>query len=32
LINIIEELNGNKNDFNYYNIELKMADAIEIKQ
>jgi hypothetical protein len=32
LINIIEVLNGNKNDFNYYNIELKMADAIEIKE
>jgi hypothetical protein len=32
LINIIEELNGNNNDFNYYNIELKMADAIEIKE
>ena len=26
LINIIEKVNGNKNDFNYYNIELKMAD------
>ena len=32
LINIIEELNGNKNDFNYYNIELKMADALEIRE
>ena len=32
LINIIEVLNGNKNDFNYYNIELKMADAIEIRE
>ena len=30
LINIIEVLNGNKNDFNYYNVELKMAKAIEI--
>jgi hypothetical protein len=32
LINIIEELNGNKNDFNYYNIELKMEDGIEIRE
>ena len=32
LINIIEVLNGNKNDFNYYNVELKMADGIEIKE
>ncbi len=32
LINFIEVMNGNKNDFNYYNIELKMADAIEIKE
>jgi hypothetical protein len=32
LINIIEELNGTNNDFNYYNIELKIADAIEIKE
>ena len=32
LINIIEVLNGNKNDFNYYNVELKMADAIEIRE
>jgi hypothetical protein len=30
LINIIEKVKGNKNDFNYYNIELKMADAIEM--
>ena len=30
LINIIEKVKGSKNDFNYYNIELKMADAIEI--
>ena len=29
-INIIEKVKGNKNDFNYYNIELKMADAIEM--
>ena len=32
LINIIEVLNGNKNDFNYYNVELKMADGIEIRE
>lgn len=30
IINIIEKVKGNKNDFNYYNIELKMSDAIEI--
>ncbi len=30
LINIIEKVNGNKNDFNYYNVELKMADGIEL--
>ena len=32
LINIIEVLNGNKNDFNYYNIDLKMEDGIEIRE
>jgi hypothetical protein len=32
LINIIEELNGSKDDFNYYNVELKMSDAIEIRE
>jgi hypothetical protein len=32
LINIIEVLNGNKNDFNYYNVELKMEDGIEIRE
>ena len=32
LINIIEVLNGNKNDFNYYNVELKMSDGIEIRE
>ncbi len=31
VINIIEKVNGNKNDFNYYNIELKMADGIEMR-
>lgn len=30
LINIIEKVKGNKNDFNYYNIELKMADGMEL--
>jgi hypothetical protein len=30
LINIIEKVKGNKNEFNYYNIELKMADGIEM--
>lgn len=30
LINIIEKVKGNKNEFNYYNIELKMADGIEL--
>lgn len=30
VINIIEKVKGNKNDFNYYNITLKMADAIEM--
>jgi hypothetical protein len=30
LLNIIEVENGTPNDFNYYNIELKMADGIEI--
>jgi hypothetical protein len=29
-INIVEIENGTPNDFNYYNIELKMVDAIEI--
>lgn len=30
-LNIIEKIKGNKNDFNYYNIPLKMENAIEIK-
>lgn len=30
LINVIEKIKGNKNDFNYYNIQLKMQDGIEI--
>ena len=30
VINIIEKVKGNKNEFNYYNIELKMSEAIEI--
>ena len=29
-INIIEKIRGNKNDFNYYNIPLKMQDGIEV--
>ena len=29
-INIIEKIKGNKNDFNYYNIPLKMQDGIEV--
>ena len=31
MINIIEKIKGNKNDFNYYNIPLKMQDGIEIQ-
>ena len=31
VINIIEKVKGNKNDFNYYNIELKMANGIEVR-
>ncbi len=30
LINVIEKIKGNKNDFNYYNVQLKMQDGIEI--
>lgn len=30
VINIIEVENGTPNDFNYYNIEIKMGEAIEI--
>ena len=29
-INIIEKIRGNKNDFNYYNIPLRMQDGIEV--
>ena len=29
-INIIEKIRGNKNDFNYYNIPLKIQDGIEV--
>jgi len=29
-INIIEIENGTKNDFNYYNISLKMEDGVEV--
>lgn len=31
ILNIIEKIKGNKNDFNYYNVPLKMENAIEIK-
>jgi hypothetical protein len=31
ILNIIEIIKGNKNDFNYYNVPLKMENAIEIK-
>ena len=30
VLNIIEIENGNQNDFNYYNIALKMQEGIEI--
>lgn len=30
-LNIIEKIKGNKNDFNYYNVALKMENAVEIK-
>ena len=30
-LNIIEKIKGNKNDFNYYDVALKMENAIEIK-
>ncbi len=30
LINIIEKIKGNKNNFNYYNVQLKMQDGIEV--
>ena len=30
-LNIIEIIKGNKNDFNYYNVPLKMENAIEVK-
>ena len=29
-INIIEKIKGNKNDFNYYNIELNIKDGVEV--
>ena len=32
LINIIEVENGTANDFNYYNVEINMVDAIEIRE
>jgi hypothetical protein len=30
VLNIVEEEKGTPNDFNYYNIDLKMVDGIEI--
>ena len=30
-LNIIEKIKGNKNDFNYYNVALKMENAVEVK-
>lgn len=29
-INIIEKVKGTKNDFNYYNVLLKMEDGVEV--
>lgn len=29
-INIIEKIKGNKNDFNYYNISIKMGDGVDV--
>jgi hypothetical protein len=29
-LNIIEKENGTKNDFNYYDVSLKMADGLEV--
>lgn len=29
-INIIEKVKGTKNDFNYYNVSLKMEDGVEV--
>ena len=30
VINIIEKINGTPNDFNYYSVELQLAEGIEI--
>ena len=30
MINLIEVENGNRNDFNYYNIALTMKDGMEL--
>jgi hypothetical protein len=30
ILNIIEEENGSPNDFNYFGIEIKMADGVEL--
>lgn len=29
-INIVEKVKGNKNDFNYYGVELKMVEGVEV--
>jgi hypothetical protein len=29
-LNIIEKENGNKNDFNYYDVLLNMTDGVEV--
>ena len=29
-INIIEKIKGNKNDFNYYNVVIKIGDGVEV--
>jgi hypothetical protein len=31
IINLIEKEKGTKNDFNYYNIKLKLEDRIEVR-
>ena len=30
ILNIIEIEDGTKNDFNYYNVSLKMGDGVEV--
>jgi hypothetical protein len=29
-INIVEKVKGNKNDFNYFGVELKMIEGVEL--